>query len=165
MQHDVGGMMGIGVADLHDDYSVIATPRHPNSEKLVAFWSARGADGIVMGRDVPSRAIAHLLSYIIVWEPLDDRSDMRVRLAGAALQRRFSGDLKGRAMSELFPPADFRDHLRDAFNVIETGIPLILDSHVICGSIERLHLETVWLPIVSPDRAHWWLLTGSFYFG
>jgi hypothetical protein len=157
-------MMGIGVADLRDDYAIIAAPRHPDSEKLVAFWNTRGPDGIVMGRDVPSRAIAHLLSHVVVWEPVADRSNMKVRLAGAALQRRFSGDLKGRMMSELFPPADFRNHLRETFSVIESGTPLVLDSHVFCGNIEHLHLETVLLPISSPDRAQCWLLAGSFYF-
>ena len=164
MQHDVGSMMDIGVADLHDDYAVIAAPRHPDSEKLVAFWNAREPDGIVMGRDVPSRKIAPLLSHVIVWEPFADRSNMKVRLAGAALQRRFSGDLKGRKMSELFPPVDFRDHLRETFGVIESGAPLVLDSRVFCGNIEHLHLETVLLPISSPDRTQRWLLAGSFYF-
>ena len=164
MQHEIGGMMGIGVADLHDAYAIIAAPRHPDSKKLVAFWNASGPDGIVMGRDVPSRKIANLLSHIMVWEPLDDSSDMNVRLAGAALQRRFAGDLKGRMMSELFPPSDFRDHLRNALGVIESGAPLVLDSHVSCGKIEQLHLEVVMLPIASPDRAHRWLLAGSFYF-
>jgi hypothetical protein len=164
LQLDVGSVMGIGVADLHDNFAIIAVPRHPDSEKLIAFWNLRAPDGIVMARDVPSRKISHLLSHVIVWEPSADRSNMKVRLAGAALQRRFSGDLKGRMMSDLFPPADFRSHLREALSVIESGAPLVLDSHVFCGNIEQLHLETVLLPIVSPDRAQCWLLAGCFYF-
>ena len=164
MESTVGGMMGVGVLDLHDDYHVVAAPRHKDAEKLLAFWNERAPDGIVMGRDVPSRAVAPLLSHIMVWEPLDDASDMKVRLAGAALQRRFEGDLKGRMMSELFPPGDFRDHLRDGLRVVESGTPLVLDSRVSCAKIEHLHLEVVMLPILSPERTRRWLLSGTFYF-
>jgi hypothetical protein len=164
LEHGVGGMMGFGVLDLHDNYAVVAAPRHRDSERLLSFWRQRAPDGIVMGRDVPSRTIAPLLSHVMVWEPVADGADMKVRLAGAALQRRFSGDLKGRVMSELYAPADFRDHRQDMLRVIESGVPLVLDSRISCGNIEHLHLEMVVLPILSPDRAHGWVLSGIFYF-
>lgn len=164
MDHAVGGMTSFGVLDLHDNFAVVAAPRHNDSRNLLAFWKLRAPDGIVMGRDVPSRAIAPLLSHMVVWEPVADGADMKVRLAGAALQRRFSGDLKGHRMSELFAPADFRDHLREMHCVIESGEPRILDSRVSCGTIEQLHLEIVELPVVSPDRAQCWVLSGTFYF-
>jgi hypothetical protein len=158
------GVAGVVLADFRDEFSVIAKPRHKDSEKLLAFWSGRAPDGIVMGRDVPSRAIAPILSHIVVWEPLEDLSDMRIRLAGAALARRFPGDLRGRLMSELFQPADFAVRLPESLAVIDSGTPLILDSRVVSGTIERIHLEVVVLPILSPDRKRGWLLTGTSYF-
>ncbi|HUO98108.1 MAG TPA: PAS domain-containing protein [Rhizomicrobium sp.] len=155
---------GYGNLDLRDVYEQISTPRHRDSQKLIAFWNARPSDGIVMSRDVPSRQIADLLSRISVWEPVIDTTDLRVRLAGEAVNRRLPGDIRGRLMSELFRSADFKDHMYRTRRVIESGQPLILDSRLFAGRIERLHMEVVLLPIRSPDRSHIWLMVGVFYF-
>jgi len=152
------------VAHFRDEFTLIPAPRHQGAKKLLAFWNTRPAGGIVVGRDVPSRAIASLLSHIVVWEPLEDNSDMKVRLAGAALSRRFPGDLKGRTMSDLFPAEQFRRTLTESKQVFESGKPLVLDSQVMRGTIEVLHLEVVLLPIRSPDGKRPWLLSGVFYF-
>lgn len=154
----------IGTAELRDEFAVVAAARHEDSRKLLAFWNARGPDGIVMGRDLPSRAIAALLSHLMVWEPAGDMTDMHVRLAGSALMRRFPGDLRGRLMSELFPQQTFAELLRGTKRVIQSGAPEILDLRVTSGKIERLHLEVVVLPIRSPDRKRSWVLVGAFCF-
>jgi len=151
-------------AESTEHYAIIPEAVHPDSKKLLAFWEARPKDGIVMGRDVPSRAIARLLSRIAVWEPVDEGRNMRIRLAGEAMHRQFQGDLRGRLMSELFPPENFADHLGNARRVLETGLPLILDARVSYGNIEKLHTEVVLLPVVAPDRNGFWVLAGGFHF-
>jgi hypothetical protein len=150
--------------DIRDYHSVVDAPRHPDAQKLLAFWQARPADGIVMGRDIPSREIARLLSYIIITEPTEDRTDMRVRLAGASLLKRFGRDIKDLMFSELFSPEDFRDHLEKGLTAIETDQAVILDSRLVAGTVEKLHLEAVLLPIVASDRRKKLVLAGIFYF-
>lgn len=150
-------------AETTELYAIVQAAAHPDSKKLLAFWEARSEDGIVMGRDVPSRAIAPLLSHIAVWEPVDEGRNMKIRLAGEAMHRRFPGDLRGLLMSELFA-SNFADHLGNARRVLETGLPLILDARMSYGNIEKLHLEVVLLPVVAPARNGLWVLTGGFYF-
>jgi hypothetical protein len=149
---------------LSDRYAIVQAAHHGDALKLLAFWEARPPDGIVMGRDVPSRSMACLLSSIMILEPVQDGSDMRVRLAGASLEKRFGYDVKGRLMSEMFPLEEFRDHLKDALSVIETGKAVIIDSRLSAGAVEKLHLEVVQFPIFATDRKSKWVLTGTFYF-
>ena len=151
-------------AALQDRYAIVQTAHHDDAQLLLAFWESRPPDGIVMGRDVPSRSIASILSSILIWEPVQDGADMRVRLAGASLEKRFGYDVKGRLMSEMFPPEAFRDHLRAVQKVIESGQVIIIASHLSAGMVEKLHLEVVLFPVVAPDRKSKWVLTGTFYF-
>jgi hypothetical protein len=155
---------GAAVVETTEQYAVVSAAAHPDSKRLLAFWDARPQDGIVMGRDVPSRAIASLLTYVMVWEPVKSGADMRVRLAGDALHRRFKGNLRGRMMSELFSPEHFAGHLSNVHKIMETGQSVIVDSHTNYGRIEKMHLETILLPVFSPDRAARWVLAGSFFF-
>jgi hypothetical protein len=155
---------GGGDSECSEKYAIVPAAVHPDSNYLLSFWEARPRDGIVLGRDVPSRAIARLLGSIMVWEPVEQGQDMKVRLAGDALHRRFPGDLRGRRMSELFMPVNFRGHLQNAHHVIAGGQPLILDSRMYYGNIEKLHVEVVLLPVAAHDRSGNWLMAGSFYF-
>jgi hypothetical protein len=132
--------------------------------KLLAFWEARPADGIVMGRDVPSRAIAGLLENIAILEPTADRTDLRVRLAGASLLKRWEGDVKGRMLSQLFSPDEFRDHLKNNLTAIDADRPVIVDSCLVACTVDKLQFEVVLLPVYTPDRRAKWVLCGMFYF-
>ncbi|MDE2267165.1 MAG: PAS domain-containing protein [Alphaproteobacteria bacterium] len=149
--------------ELRDDYQVVAAASHPQAQKLLAFWSERPPDGIVIGRDVPSRPIAAILSNVTIYEPIDGGRDCRVRLAGASIRRRFGRDITGLLMSQLFPPNEFRDHLETAIADLEAGKATIVDSRLSSGAIERMHLEAVILPVVAPDRISKWVLVGLFY--
>ena len=148
---------------IHDRYAIVEAPSHPDALKLLAFWDARPADGIVMGRDIPSRAVARLLSGILISEPIDGRSDFRVRLAGASLRKRFGRDVKGLKLSEMFSPAEFQDHLKTGLMAIESCKPFVIDSRLIAGTVEQMHLEVVQFPVIAPDRKSKWLLVGLFY--
>jgi hypothetical protein len=150
--------------DLRDEYRLVAAANHPKAQKLLDFWEARPADGIVIGRDVPSRTIAAMLNNIIIYEPVNGGSDLKVRLAGTSIRRRFNREVTGMLMSELFPPDEFREHLEMTLANIEAGPATIVDSHLTNGAVEKMHLEVVILPVFAPDRVHKWVLVGLFYF-
>lgn len=153
-----------GSAGIQTEYRSIAAPAHPEAVKALAFWDARPADGIVIGRDVPSRAIASLLSHIIIHEPINDGSDLKVRVAGTAAQRRFGRDITGKTMSELFPTSSFRDRLKSVLTAMETGAPQFADCQLSSGTLDILHSELVILPVLAPDRVTKWALTIVFFF-
>ncbi|HXC54948.1 MAG TPA: PAS domain-containing protein [Rhizomicrobium sp.] len=147
-------------------YARVDAPRHPSANRLFAYWrdcvAARGI--FVVGRDVPARPIANLLCNIVINEPLADGSDMRVRLAGTSVRRRFGGDIRGHKLSELFSPEDFSHHVAASFEAVRTGKPVILDSSLKRGGVEELHTEVLLLPVKSGDLQTDWLLVGIFYF-
>ena len=153
------------LANLRDKFEVVNVPTHPKAKKLLAFWNEHAADGIVIGRDVPSRAIADLLSSISIDEPIDGGSDCRVRLAGSSMSARFGRDITGMRMSELFPPDEFQKHLATRRATIESGEPIIFSASLADAAVEWLHLEAVHLPVLAPDRVTKWVLIGVFYFG
>jgi len=160
-----GALRDYTVRGVHARYFTVDKARHKDALKLLAFWDARPADGIVMGRDVPSRAIADLLSHISVLEPTPERTDFRVRLAGASLLKRHGCDVKDRMLSQLFPPGEFQDHLKSGLATIDSDRPLIVDSNLMDGGVTKMQVEVVLLPIVAPDRKTRWVLSGMFYFG
>jgi hypothetical protein len=153
-----------GSSGIQTEYRPIAAPAHPEAVKALAFWDARPADGIIIGRDVPSRAIASLLSHIIVHEPIDGGSDLKVRVAGTAVRRRFGRDVTGETLSKLFPTPSFPERLKSVLTAIETGVPQFADCQLSSGSLEILHSELVILPVLAPDRVSKWAMTVVFFF-
>ena len=153
-----------GNVGIHSEYRSIGTLTHPQAMKAVAFWDARPADGIIIGRDVPSRAIASLLSYVIVHEPIDGGSDLKVRLAGASIRKRFGRDITGETMSKMFPTPDFPDRLSSVMTAIETGVPQYAFCLVTSGSLVILHTELVIMPVLAHDRVTKWGLTVASFF-
>ena len=149
---------------LHDKFQVVDVPTHSKAKKLLAFWNERVANGIVIGRDVPSRPIADLLSNISIDEPIDGGSDYRVRLAGSSISLRFGRNTTGMRLSEMFPPEEFQAHLATFRATIEFGKPIILSASLVDDAVEWLHLEVVHLPVFAPDRVTKWVLVGIFYF-
>jgi len=146
------------------EYEAIAAPTHPDAAKALAFWQARPADGIIIGRDLPSRAIASLLSHVIVHEPIDGGNDLKVRLAGTAVRRRFGRDITGCTLSELFPTDSFTYRLRSVMMAIETGEPQYADCQISNGNLDLLHSQLLILPVLSADRANKWAMTVVFFF-
>ena len=149
---------------IDSEYRSITTPAHPQAAKVLAFWDARPADGIIIGRDVPSRAIASLLSHVIVHEPINGGSDLKVRVAGTAVRRRFGRDITGENMSKLFPAQTFPDRLKSVLTAIETGAPQFADCHLSNGSFEILHSELEILPVLARDRISKWAMTVVLFF-
>ena len=154
----------IANAEEQSEYLCVDALEHWLAPEALHFWERRPADGIVMGRDVPSRAIARLLNRVIVYEPIDDHRDLKVRLAGAAVRRRFDRDITGLKMSELFGPAEFPIRFRTTMAAIEQNEPRMV--HIVHGTrdIETLRLELLILPALAPHGGDRWALVFCFYF-
>ncbi len=154
----------VETVNVRDKFEVVETPNHPKAKKLLEFWRARDANGIVIGRDIPSRPVADILSNISINEPIEGGSDCLVRLSGNAVDFRFGRSTTGKRLSEMFPPDEFQRHMATVHAVIESGKPIIVGSRMTDGLIERLHMEVVHLPVLAPDRVTKWALVGIFYF-
>jgi hypothetical protein len=156
-----------GMAVLVNHIVPVEVPRHADAQRLLDYWRAvmQEFGDFRMGRDIPSRPIASLLKNIVINEPTADRSDMRVRLSGSAVRRRFDGKMDGRLLSEVFTPAEFAQNLVLSNRALATGKPVMFDSVVKRRVVEELHAEVVLLPIVDRDGITPLLLVGIFYFG
>ncbi len=146
------------------EYRRVPVLEHWLAPEALRFWEQRPADGIMIGRDVPSRAIARLLNRNIVYQPVDSGGDLKVRLAGSALRQRFEHDVTGWKMSEMFGPAAFPIRFRTTMEAIESGKPrMVRVAHKI-NNLEILHLELLILPVVAPSGGDRWALVFCFYF-
>ena len=161
MAFEIAGKNATGI---HTVYRPIDALTHPKSAEVQAFWDARPVDGIVIGRDVPSRIIASLLSHIIVHEPINGGGNLKVRIAGTAMRRRFGDDITRKTLSDLFPGPDFQDRLKSVLTAIETGAPQFADCHLSNGSFEILHSELEILPVFARDRISKWAMTVVLFF-
>jgi hypothetical protein len=164
-------LLGRNVDRSHYDFqhriTVVKTPTHPSSIRLLAYWQecqARG--GMRMGVDVPSRAIAPLLQDITVAEPVDDWADARMRLAGSAMMVHFGRDVRGLLMSEIFAGAqsDMRLMLDGARSAIARNRPGTVEHIISDDGREVLRQEMTMVPIRAPVGDAGWSLTGTFNF-
>jgi hypothetical protein len=138
---------------------------HSLAPIALKFWENRPTDGIIIGRDVPSRAIARLLSHMIVYEPVDE--DLRVRVAGAAIRNRFPRDIADLRMSELFNSSDFPVRYNTVMEAIKIGEPRLVCITHNAGEkrdVELFRLELLILPVWSPTRDARWATSFCFYF-
>jgi hypothetical protein len=136
----------------------------PKARKLIDIWTNHQPEGMVVGRDVPSREIAPLLSSLVLYEPVNGGEDWRIRLAGAALLRRFGRDVAGCLISALYPRDHFHILCRRAQTVLETNRPQIDDVLVRSSDAPLLHFETVHVPVFAPGGEARWDMAGYFYF-
>ncbi len=98
---------------------------------MLEYWrGCVGNGGFLVGRDIPARPIAGLLGNIMLTDMMPDTNDMTVRLAGAGIRPRFGGEIKGRKLSEIFPPSDFAHHMAASTEIIRDGEPFIIDSRI-----------------------------------
>ncbi len=152
------------IAEQQSEYICVKALEHWLVPQALHFWEHRPADGIVVGRDIPSRSIACLLNRVIVYEPIDDRRDLKVRLAGAVVFRRFERDIAGLKMSELFGPAEFAIRFRTTMEAIEQNEPRMARVTHGTKDFEVMRVELLILPVVAPNGSDRWALTFCFYF-
>lgn len=149
---------------LEETYVPISQVRHSNSNALLNFWKKRPADGIVVGRDLPSRQIAKLLSHLILWSPIDGGKDYLVRHMGETLRGRFGDYVVGKKMSKLFSPSFFAYHQDADYRIVVEDRAELLDIVQSYNGANYLHYEVVMFPVCSPDRMEKWIAAGAFYF-
>lgn len=149
---------------LQETFFPIAEASHTFSKLLLEFWNERPSDGLIVGRDIPSRKIARLLSHLILWAPIEGGRDYVARHMGETLRARFGGYVVGRRMSELLSPEIFAYHLDSNKRLIAEGNAGLLDVVQSHNGFDYLHYELVVLPATSPDRRDKWIVVGAFYF-
>jgi hypothetical protein len=146
-------------------YKSITEPSHPGTITLLDAWKRADAEGgFVVGRDVPSRSLATVLRDLILYEPVLDSLNFRVRLAGTVCIAHYGMDITGKLMSELFDAPTFEFNVRSGWNVIQTAEPRLFAAELSRLGIVLHHYEIALLPVWSPDRNDRWLLCGVFKF-
>ena len=146
-----------------ETHIVRAAPVHRGARTLLEVWRAAEAAGrFVVGRDVPSRSLARVLSGLALYEPLYT-GDFRVRLAGHALRRRFGRDVTGETLSRLMDAAQFSRHAAQMHGLLETGTPLVVEVRLHKDGRLRLCYELVALRVFAPDGRTPWVLSGIFF--
>ena len=145
--------------------TVIAAPRHPEGIALHDYWSrCRARGGLKMGRDLPAREIAKLMSKLSVFEPNADRSDFRFRLVASGWLTLYGRDVKGEWLSTLYDRAAFEHYSSGLRRVLDTNAPHITDVRVYKLRQVHQHIEYVGLPVEPSDGTGTCILIGAFRF-
>jgi hypothetical protein len=161
----VWGDVDAQAAGFRETFTVMREPSHCDARHLFDFWrTCSDEGGFVIGRHVPSRPLARVMSHLVVYEPLEDASDFRARIAGTSLLRRFGRDISGSRLSQLFEPEAFEIQRDDMRMLLRTGQPCVLEVKATVDNYPVLHFEIVALPVLAPDRHTPWILSGLFYY-
>jgi hypothetical protein len=152
-------------ADLKELRTPIAAPTQHGARLLFDHWRSKmDGPGFVVGRDVPSRALAGVLRNLALYEPIAGHQDFRLRLAGTAFMRRFGRDVTGLKLSEIYDEDSFESHRAGLANVARSKVPELADVKLERGDRTFLRYEALRLPVFSPDRNETWVLCAVFYF-
>lgn len=151
-----------GIGELEEVHIPRQAPAHRGARLLLAHWQAREAEGrFVVGRDVPARPLAKILSGLMLYEPVD--GDFRIRLAGLALLRRFGRDVRGERLSALSGAGQFSAHAAQMRALLRTGKPLVVEVRLMQQGRIQLCYELVALRVFAPDEQTPWVLAGLFF--
>jgi hypothetical protein len=150
-------------ADVEEGTTPLAEPVHFGARLLFKYWSEKQqTGGLIVGRDLPSRALGPTLRHLALYEPIAGGSDFYVRLAGSALLRRFGRDITGSTLSELFDKPVFERHRERLANMILDRRPFSLDMKLKKSGRHSLHFEVLGLPVLHESGTRW-ALSGIFY--
>lgn len=156
------------MTDLHEGFHAIDQPQNASLRQLLALWHARPEDGLEIGRDIPSRSFAPLLSHILFWEPIDGGANYRLKLCGEALKLRFGNNAVGMLFTDLIAPEILPSFLEGARTMLARDCHICFDMHLVrdepLEGRSKLHFELVIFPVWSQHRAGRWLLNGIYYF-
>jgi hypothetical protein len=138
-------------------------PLHRGARQLLESWMARQVEGrFIVGRDVPSRELARVLSGLALFQPISN-GDFRVRLAGMALRRRFGRDVTGEKLSEIMSEAQFGEHGQRMRDLLESGKPFVVEIRLNESGRLRLCYEWLALRVFAADGVTPWVMTGIFF--
>jgi hypothetical protein len=147
-------------AGFHETPIVKERPAHHGARLLLENWAAQ-KQRFVVGRDVPSRALAKVLSGLALYEP--EGGDFRVRLAGMGLRRRFGRDVTGERLSVVLGGAQFETYRRPMERLLATGKPLVVEMRMTEEGRTKLCFELVALRVFAPDGETPWVMSGIFF--
>ena len=148
--------------ELRIELEDIEKPSHAGADELLAYWhDCRRAGGFAMVRNVPSKAIAHLMKHLVVLEPLS--GDFKYRLVGNILIQRLGRDVTGMLISEVFDAAPAKSLIAGTQKVLDTDAPVFQRLHVRTSFGETRRPELVLLPMSSADAKERLVLVGVFY--
>jgi hypothetical protein len=154
--------------ELDHRYTAVDEPSHPSSRQLIAYWrKCEAKGGMRMGRDIPGRAIAPLLTYLLIFEPFPNWEDAYVRYAGFGTAKFFGRDATGLLFSDV--RADDRGGTLkrlfvEARAIVAENRCLTRDHRALSGGVEIAHQEIVTFPIFGPDGKSRWILSAAFEF-
>lgn len=154
----------IGTGTVEVDFYPVDRMIHPDAEIALELWRDRPADGIRIGRDIPSRSMARLLNRVAVCEPASGGGDYLVRLAGNAIIQHLGHNISGEYISEIFDDTSELNARRECLNrALETGMPYA--AHIIhrATGMELLRQEAVAFPVTAPNGTDRWALVFVFY--
>ncbi|MBV9064086.1 MAG: PAS domain-containing protein [Alphaproteobacteria bacterium] len=138
-------------------------PKHLHAKLLFEKWQVHVPE-FTIGRELPSRALASVLRYLALIEPVGEFEDFRLRLAGTAWLRRFGFEVSGWKLSQLYQGAElegWRTRLRET---LEHGRPVCCDVKVVGDGGMQLHSEMLSLPVLSPKAGNGCALVGLFHY-
>ncbi len=157
--------LGLAWGDSPDGFHEIVRerekPAHRGARQLLEAWQAREGR-FVVGRDVPSRGLAKVLSGLALFQPIL-HGDFRVRLAGLALRRRFGRDVTGEKLSQVLDAAHFVRHAIRLRALLDTGTPLVVETQVMAQGRLQMCYEMVALRVFAPDGETPWVMSGMFF--
>ena len=156
------------MTDLHEGFRPIEQPQNERLRQLLDLWHARPEDGLEIGRDIPSRRFAPLLSHILLWEPIDGGANYRLKLCGDALRLRFGNHAVGMLFTDLIAPEIVPAFLAGARTMLAKDSHICFDMQLVRNEpVEgrsELHFELVIFPVWAQHRTSRWLLNGIYYF-
>ncbi len=150
--------------DTRAEFTRVDKLTHPDAAQAIRFWQERPADGIRIGRDVPSRSIARLLSRIVVYEPVEGGADFKVHLAGSGVRRRFARDITGKTMAQLFSAEDLPARVLSLKYVLSRNEARMTRIIHRAGGVEVMKIELFQVPVTAPNGIDRWVLTFGFHF-
>jgi hypothetical protein len=152
--------------ELDHRFTVLQEPTHPSARKLIALWRAGEAkDGLRMGRDIPSRAVAPFLSQMIIYEPIGNWEDAYLRYAGFGTAKYFGGDVTGLRCSDVEAHdrgTTLKQLFADARTIVAQNSCRVLNHRALSEGIEVGRHEIVRFPIFGHDGKSRWLLNAAF---
>jgi hypothetical protein len=140
-----------------------SAPEHFGAKLTFHNWQEKHrSGGFVVGRDLPSRALAGVLRNLAIYEPMQGGADFRVRVAGTGLVRRYGCDVTGLLLSQLYEPLAFE---RQVAQMAKTrhGAQVFAEVRMVRGPRVELQYEMLQLPVRSPDLQQSWVMGGFFY--
>jgi hypothetical protein len=172
--HRIEAMQALGLVwdnvdpsatDLEEMRTELTEPSQFGAKLLLEYWRDKATEGgFVVGRDVPSRALACVLRNLALYEPIDDAADFRVRLAGTAFIQRFGREITGLKLSDICASKNFELQRAIMTGVVAKAKPCVAGVKITRDARALLHFETMHLPVWAPNRKSVWVLGSLFYF-